>query len=102
MSDDDGKFIDANGPTQILFAVTDYMTGCDVILPSTICDELRTAKPCLVMQIPHANRVGVNKSPDVCYFDEPQAEQPVQSDTVSYDKGDDLSSLDIRLSHGLP
>ena len=48
--DADGKFIDVNGPTQIVFAVTDCMTGCDVILPSTICDELRTVKPYLVMQ----------------------------------------------------
>ena len=49
--DDDDKFIDVNGTTQIEFAVTDCMTGCDVILQSTICDELRTAKPCLVMPI---------------------------------------------------
>ena len=47
------------------------------------------------MPIPNANCVSVNKSPDVCDSDEPQTdEQPVQSDTVSYDKGDDLSSLD--------
>ena len=34
--DGDSKFIDVNGLTQIVFAVTDCMTGCDVILPSTI------------------------------------------------------------------
>ena len=55
----DGKCIGVNGPTQIVFAVTDCMIGCDVILPSTICDELRTAKLCLVMPIPNANRVVV-------------------------------------------
>ena len=93
-----GKFIDVNGPKQIVFAVTDCMTGCDVILPSTICDELCTAKPCLVMPIHNANRVVVNKSPDVCDSEKPQTdEQPVQSDTVSYDKGNDLSSLDIAM-----
>ena len=59
--DGDDKFIDVNGPTQIVFTVTDYMTGCDVILPSTICDKLQTAKPCLVMPVPNANCVGVNK-----------------------------------------
>ena len=91
--DDDGKFIDVNGPTQIVFAMTDCMTGCDIILPSTICDELRTVKPCLVMPIPNANHVVANKSPDFCDYNEPQTdEQPAQSDTVSYDKGDDLSS----------
>ena len=30
-SDGDGKIIDVNEPTQIVFAVTDCMTGCDVI-----------------------------------------------------------------------
>ena len=59
--DSDDKFIDVNGPTQIVFAVTDCMTGCDVTLPSTICDELRTAKPCLIMPVPNANCVGVKK-----------------------------------------
>ena len=49
--DGDGKFTDVNGPTQIILTVTDCMTRCDAILPSTICDELRTAKPCLVMLI---------------------------------------------------
>ena len=69
------------------------MTGCDAILPLTICDDLRTAKPCLVVLIPNANCVDVNKLPDAYDSDEPQTdEQPVQSDTVSYNKGDDLSS----------
>ena len=82
--DGNGKFIDVNELTQIVFAATDCMTGCDVILPSTICDELRTAKPCLIMPIPNANRVVVNKSPDVCDSEKPQIdEQPVQSDTFS-------------------
>ena len=95
-TDGDDKLTDVNGPTQIVFAVTDYMTRCDVILPSTICDELRTAKPFSV--IPNANCVGVNKLPDVYDSDEPQTdEQPVQSDTGSYDKGNDLSSLDIAM-----
>ena len=85
--DGDGKFIYVNGTIQIVFAVIDCMTGCDVILPSTICDELQTAKPCLIMPIPNANCVGVNKSPDACDFVEPQTdEQPVKSATVSYDK----------------
>ena len=70
--DVDRKFIDVNGPTQIVFAMTDCM-------PSTICDQLRTAKPCLVMPIPNANCVDVNESPDVCDSDEPQTdEQPGQ------------------------
>ena len=38
--DGDGKFIDVNGPTQFVFAVTDCMTRCDIILPSTICNVL--------------------------------------------------------------
>ena len=68
-------------------------------MPSTICDELETAKPCLLVPIPNANCDGVNKSPDVCDSDEPQTdEQPVQSVPVSYDKGDDLSNLDIAMS----
>ena len=89
--DGDNKFIDVNGPTQIVFAVTNSMTGCDIILISIICNELRTAKPCLVMQylmltvLVLTNRLSES--------DEPQTdEQPVQSDTVSYDKGDDLLS----------
>ena len=57
----DDKFIDVNRPTQIVFAVTDCMSGYDVILPSTICDELRTAKLGFVMSIPNVNCVGVNK-----------------------------------------
>ena len=73
--DGNGTFIDVNGPTQIVFAVTDCITGCDVILPATICDELRTTKPCLVLPIPNANCVGVNKSPDVCDSDEPQTDE---------------------------
>ena len=82
-----------------MFAVTDCMTGCDAILPSTICDELRTAKPSLVMPTPNANRVVVNKSPDVCDSNKPQTDaKPAQTDTVSYDKGDDLSSLDNFMS----
>ena len=97
--DGDGKFIDVNSPTQIVSAVTDCMTGCDVILPSTICDELGTAKPCLVMPIPNATRLVMIKSPDVCDSDKPQTdEQSVQLNTVSYDKDDDLSSLDIAMS----
>ena len=59
--DGDGNLIDVIEPTQIVFAVIDCMTGCDVILPSTISDELRTAKPCLVMPIPNVNRAVVNK-----------------------------------------
>ena len=111
--DGDGIFIDVNGgPTQIVFAVTDCITGCEIILPSTIYDELRTAKPCLVMPIPNANCVGVNigrfvncvgvnKSPNVCDSDKQQTnEQPVQSDTVSCNNGDNLSSLDIVMSGG--
>ena len=48
------------------------------------------------MPIPNANGVGVNKLSAVCDSDEPQTdEQPVQSNTVSYDKGGDLPSLDI-------
>ena len=48
--------------------------------------------------IANANCVGVNTSPDVRDSDEPQTdEQPVKSDTVSYDKGDDLSGLDIAM-----
>ena len=94
--DGDGKFIDVNEPTQIVFSVTDCMTGCDVILLSIMCEQLRTAKPCLVMPIPNANCVRVNKLPDVCDSDELQTdEHPVQSYTVSYGRGDDLSSLDI-------
>ena len=57
--DGDGKSIDVYGPTQIVFAVIDSMTEYDVILPSAICDELRTANPCLVMTIPSASYVGV-------------------------------------------
>ena len=92
------QIIDENRPTQIIFAVTDCMTWCDIILPSTISDELRTAKSCSVMLIPNANCIGVNKSPDVCDSDEPQTdEQTVQSVASSYDKGDDLSSLDIAM-----
>ena len=33
----------------------------------------------------------------VCDSDEPQDEKPVQSDTVLYDKDDELSSLDIAM-----
>ena len=76
--DGDGKFIEVNEPTEIVFAATDCTTGCGVILPSTICDELRIAKPCLVTPIPNANCIGVNKSPEVCDSDEPSTdEQPV-------------------------
>ena len=77
--DGDGKFIDVNGLTRIVFAVTDCMTGCDVTLPSTICDELLIAKPCLVMAIPDTNCAVVNKLPEICDSNEPQTdEQPVQ------------------------
>ena len=55
-------------------------------------------EPCLVMPIPIANRVVANKLPDVCDSNKPKTDEPpVQSDTVSYDKGDDLSSLDIAI-----
>ena len=82
--DGDRKFIDVNGPTQIVFSVTDCMTGCEVILPSTIRDELRRAKPCLVTLIPNDSRVGANKSPGVCDSDEAQTDENSQFSQMQF------------------
>ena len=94
--DGDGKCIDVNGPTEIVFAVTDCMTGCDVILQPTICDELRTAKPFFFMPIPNANCVGVNKLPDSVILMNQKLTNS-QFSQIEFHTTKHLSSLDIAM-----